>query len=926
VHRQPAPKALGYMVSRAGPGAWSVSALEAAGPAAGLLQRGDLVTAVNGDARAAEELPSRLRLLRPGDTYRLRVVRQGSPSEVALRVGERPGARPSVWQGTAVLLVSLSFLCAALVIGVARPRELTIRLYAWANLLAALTLIVGLLHYEELSQDERFGYTLFSIASSFFPALMYHGYERLPPGLVLGPVWRWLRYALYAWCCLRFAGVSARLALELSGAETTVTFFHEHPLLWRAMVVVWQLREPMLGLAFLAGLALIGRNYRAARQLAQRRRLQWVIWGALTGIVPNALMLLLAPTPFARSHAYLVFDAMAPLFTVLTPATFVYAVLKHDILDVGFMVRRGLQYLMARGVLQVVLFVPLVVFVVANRDRTVADIVLHVPIERPHYVLLAVLAVAALRYRETLNRWLDRKFFREAYEEERVLLALAGEVQRQASLSEIARLVVRELDSSIHPETMHLLFRRPDRRDLVVEQSTSATFTLSISEESRLVRLLSGHSAAEDYPAIAPSLPEQEARALQELGIVLLVPAAGADGQLSGLLLLGRKRSQEPYSAKDRRLLEAVAGQIAVVYENAQLRRAAREEARVRRQVLSRLGNEGINVLKECPTCGRCYDRREERCGDDGTALALTLPIERVIDGKYRLERLLGKGGMGAVYEATDLRLTRTVAVKVLIGSSFGDEDALRRFSREARASARLSHPNIVTVHDYGGLGSEGAYLVMERLVGRTLRTELREAGAVDTATAADWFDQVLDAVAHAHRGGVVHRDLKPENVFLTGDRRGVQLKVLDFGLAKLTDAPEESRELTSAGRVIGTLSYMSPERLSAGTVDERSDVYSLGVMVFEALTGKNPFSKGDHTRVVAAVLHEVVRLPGDGAEHDALDALLQECLAKDPENRIASVAEMRRRLLPALRSCPVSASPRRRAVGPAESDPTRPM
>ena len=138
--------------------------------------------------------------------------------------------------------------------------------------------------------------------------------------------------------------------------------------------------------------------------------------------------------------------------------------------------------------------------------------------------------------------------------------------------------------------------------------------------------------------------------------------------------------------------------------------------------MLAKLDGQQINLLRECPSCGTCFDSGATNCAKCGSELTLTLPVERTIDGKYRLEQLLGKGGMGAVYHATDLRLDRKVAVKIITGKSFGDQAALRRFEREARASAKLNHPNIVSVYDYGQTGAEGAYLVMEFVAGITLR------------------------------------------------------------------------------------------------------------------------------------------------------------------------------------------------------------
>ena len=199
--------------------------------------------------------------------------------------------------------------------------------------------------------------------------------------------------------------------------------------------------------------------------------------------------------------------------------------------------------------------------------------------------------------------------------------------------------------------------------------------------------------------------------------------------RLVGFILLGEKKSEEPYTREDRELLEAMAAQIAIVYENATLKRRVEEEERVRREVLDRLEGAQFNVVKQCPRCGACHDRTDEYCRRDGAPLVLSLPVERTIGGKYRLERAIGGGGMGSVYEATDLRLARPVAVKIMPARSFGDRTALRRFEREAQAVARLRHPHIVTVHDYGPLQAEGAYLVMELLTGTHAARRNRPAG-----------------------------------------------------------------------------------------------------------------------------------------------------------------------------------------------------
>ena len=379
------------------------------------------------------------------------------------------------------------------------------------------------------------------------------------------------------------------------------------------------------------------------------------------------------------------------------------------------------------------------------------------------------------------------------------------------------------------------------------------------------------------------------------------------------------RRSEEPYSREDRHLLEAVAAQIAVVRENAVLRRSAADDARVKQEVLARIDAATFNLLKECPGCGACYDHSAETCAKDGRALSLSVPVDRTIDGRYRLDQRLGQGGMGTVYAATDVRLGRGVAVKVMRDALLASEESRRRFHREARACAQLRHEHIVAVYDYGTTGHDVAYLVMERLVGTTLRAVLQRSECLAPSLVADWVEQMLDGIGCAHDAGIVHRDLKPENVFLT-QRRDVStpsITLLDFGLAKLhlTDS-EVSRNLTAPGRALGTLAYMSPEQLLGMPVDARSDLYAIGVIVLEALTGHNPFHRRDPQATIAATLHEHAGLGSADPATAALDAVLQRCIARDRQQRFTRAHEMGAALLPALRSCPP-----RPSVRPAGED-----
>ncbi len=296
--------------------------------------------------------------------------------------------------------------------------------------------------------------------------------------------------------------------------------------------------------------------------------------------------------------------------------------------------------------------------------------------------------------------------------------------------------------------------------------------------------------------------------------------------------------------------------------------------------------------------------------------------LGRTLDGRYRVEALLGSGGVGVVYRAEHLALGRKVALKVL-SSSFGPDDALRRrFEREARVLSALQHPNIVAVSDYGIV--EGTpYLVMELLEGRTLASLLTERGALPPSLALRIARDMLRGLAFAHGRGVLHRDLKPANVFLqTLPDDPYHVKLLDFGLAKVLSQEEAVAEgdstLTGSGVVLGTPTYMAPEQAAGDPADARADVYATGVVLFELLTGHPPFTGKLRMEVMRAHMTEppprLRELAPDLGAHEALQAFLDRALAKDRAERFADANDMLRALdtLPAIED-PAASSKRSR-------------
>lgn len=264
--------------------------------------------------------------------------------------------------------------------------------------------------------------------------------------------------------------------------------------------------------------------------------------------------------------------------------------------------------------------------------------------------------------------------------------------------------------------------------------------------------------------------------------------------------------------------------------------------------------------------------------------------IGRLIDGRYQVRSRIARGGMATVYLATDLRLERRVAVKIMHGHLADDVNFKNRFVQEARSAARLSHPNVVNVFDQGQ-DSDMAYLVMEYLPGITLRDLIRDYGKLTPEQAVDILDSVLRGLAAAHRAGIVHRDLKPENVLLADDGR---IKLGDFGLARAA-----SSNTATGAALLGTIAYLSPELVTRGVADARSDIYALGIMMYEMLTGEQPY-RGEQPMQIA-YQHANDAVPAPSAKSPGVppefDELVLWATARNPEERPRDAAELLERL-----------------------------
>ncbi len=302
--------------------------------------------------------------------------------------------------------------------------------------------------------------------------------------------------------------------------------------------------------------------------------------------------------------------------------------------------------------------------------------------------------------------------------------------------------------------------------------------------------------------------------------------------------------------------------------------------------------------MKRCPQCGNEYSDTTTLCSVDGAALeqATDSLVGQVLAEKYRIDERLNEGGMGTVYRGTHVLMDKTVAVKVLRPSLAADQKIVARFSREARAASRISHPNALSVTDFGEAEGGIVFLVMEFLSGETLKEVIRREGPLPLPRIVEILRQVGGALDAAHSQGVVHRDLKSENIMLLAANGADYAKVLDFGIAKITEREGKyDPALTAPDLVIGTPQYMSPEQCSQSTeIDARSDIYSLGVILFEMLVGHVPFTGESPTTImlkhiqepVPSVLEERRDIP------PVVGRIVSRALAKRPEERYQTVSE----------------------------------
>src|SRR5688572_16809793 len=340
-------------------------------------------------------------------------------------------------------------------------------------------------------------------------------------------------------------------------------------------------------------------------------------------------------------------------------------------------------------------------------------------------------------------------------------------------------------------------------------------------------------------------------------------------------------------------------------------------------------------MAKVCPTCAKEYDDGDLYCAGDGTTLQPLTPgddlIGSVVADRYLITDKIGEGGMGRVYLARHVRLPQSVAIKVLHPGMVRDASVVARFRREAVNASQIENEHVARVFDHGEVGDGLFYIAMEFVEGEPLSKIIEREGTLPLARAVDIVSQVADALAAAHEQPtpIVHRDLKPDNIMVGTRRDGTdRVKVVDFGIAEAMSGGGGPK-LTQQGLVIGTPEYMSPEQLSAITLDSRSDIYSLALVTFDMLTGRLPFvGESEHEAALMRLRDRprtLAEMKSDVDWPPALQAVMDRALARAPADRFSTAPEFARGLMDAIGA--PTAAPRTGAVPTAvRVEPTRPI
>ena len=840
------------------------------------LRGADQVLAVNDHVITARWDWSALEVnMEYGRPWRFTVLRAGARVNLVLNF-ERTGSGYLLTRDGQVLfgvrLVLFITLILSLVVAFRRPRDPIALLGAWllasigvfslawpyrtAAIWRGLPAIAGLPLWLPLVSTWAIG-ALFFVFFSWFP-------QRRPR-----PAWYWpvvLSPLVVAMAAYAPSPASMVYAPDRTTPFSSVPF---------AILLAVNVGYVVAGLLTLAG------TYRRLVDVNERRRVRVLAVGSAVGLaagIPVVILFRLAGRDLTRPLFASGGVAIAALGFLVFPLSFVYAILRHRLFDVRVIIRSGVRYALARrALLSIVpaLAVVLLVDVLVHGDQPLMAVV---RARGAFYLAIAIAAVVAHRQRRRWLDALDRRFFREQYDARQLIGRLVADIRHVGSVDLVAPRAVAQIDAALHPASVTLYVRAPAGAEFrAVASVPPERAAAALSRDMTLLRLIRVLGQPVDVGSgwLDGQLPPDELELLRGDAIELIAPVSLGPDRIEALLALGVKRSEEPYGREDLDLISAIADSLAPLLDHP---RASGTEA---------------DAFGECPACGTCYDTGTVTCRHEHSALA-TMHLPRVLASRYRLDRRLGRGGMGTVYAATDTALERVVAAKVIRAELAGNTDAALRFQQEARFAARFTHPHVVTVHDFGVTAGRVGFLVMELLDGRTLRAALHEHGSFAPRRAVDLLRGVASAVDAAHRLQLIHRDLKPENIFLVGAGADERAKVLDFGVAKSLVADAGGSRDTVPGALIGTPLYMAPEQLRGFPPSPLWDLWALAVITFEMLTGDHPFADtaagasptgpaGYEERIAARLRGEV----------SVAGAFFARALAIDPARRPQTAAEL---------------------------------
>jgi hypothetical protein len=647
--------------------------------------------------------------------------------------------------------------------------------------------------------------------------------------------------------------------------------------------------------------------------LEERRRATLFAVLLIVGLAPMILAVVVSPFiryfDDASNRQFVGFFLYAALASVV-PLT-AYAVLVQRVMDVELLITNAMRYAFVRRVAWLVGVVPLLAlaaYVYKHRELTVIQIV-----GAPTTLLFlpgAFLALVVITFRRQLLQAIDRRFLVAPPTYPDVIRRLERGFREARGVRDVAAVLTREADRAVHPTIVAFLV--PDNNGRQLTSLTAPIAPLAVdSTLGQLLRLARDeiYAGVEATGPVGRLLPEDERRWLRDTGVQLLVPMLASASDLLGVIVVGEKRGGQRLSMDDRLLLAMMAGQAAVVLENHALRERSFQH-------LSRpSGRPGVIDWDDEPgaMCGACLTMWPAMttictCGHPTAPAALPVSIR----GNFRVERLLGAGGMGVVYLATDIALDRRVAIKTLPHVTV---DRALRLQREARAMAAVRHPNLAMIF---GVESwrEAPLLIAEYLEGGTLADRLRRA-ALSWEDAIELGIVLADVLDQVHASGVLHRDIKPTNVGFT--REGVP-KLLDFGVAMMRDPipsdadgvlpssldrdralnasafPVAGASLTHADHLVGTPLYLSPEALDGAEPDQSWDLWALSLLLFEAVAGQHPFAAPTIPQVFERIRHAQIDIRDFCADcPPALVAFFRSALARDRARRPASAAELRK-------------------------------